>query len=116
MLKQNSRSLLVSVALALACGLACDVQAGETSSPEPKPANLTFADWWDGKYATGNWFGVRDTLEDHGLGLRCEWKANVLWNVDGGRQQRFGYDDEWKFWAISILPDSRDGNRCRALR
>ncbi|MFZ0711290.1 MAG: hypothetical protein WAM53_14725 [Terrimicrobiaceae bacterium] len=96
---------MVSVALALAC----DVQAGETSSPEPKPANLTFADWWDGKYATGNWFGVRDTLEDHGLG-------NVLWNVDGGRQQRFGYDDEWKFWAISILPDSRDGTRCRALR
>jgi porin len=97
MLKENYPSLLVLVALALARGLALDVRAGEASNPLPVPANPAVVDWWNGKYATGGWFGVRDSLEDHGLGLRCEWKANVLWNVDGGRQQRFGYDDEWKF-------------------
>ncbi|MEO6054548.1 MAG: carbohydrate porin [Chthoniobacterales bacterium] len=52
--------------------------------------------WWNGKYATGNWFGARDVLEDHGVRLSGEWKANLLWNVDGGLKQRFGYDDEWK--------------------
>lgn len=57
----------------------------------------TFETWWDGKYATGNWFGVRDALTEQGLTLGCEWKGNFLWNVDGGVQQRFGYDDEWKF-------------------
>jgi porin len=60
-------------------------------------AQQPFAEWWNGKYASGDWFGVRDTLEDHGLNLKVEWKANFLWNVDGGLQQRFGYDDEWKF-------------------
>lgn len=56
--------------------------------------------WWNGNYATGHWFGARDTLEDEGLSFRVEWKANFLWNVDGGLQQRFGYDDEWKFTGI----------------
>lgn len=57
-------------------------------------------DWWNGNYATGNWFGARDTLIDHGVTLSAEWKANFLWNVDGGLQQRFGYDDEWKFRVL----------------
>lgn len=55
------------------------------------------AEWWGGQYATGNWFGVRDTLEDRGVKIGVDWKGNFLWNVDGGLQQRFGYDDEWKF-------------------
>lgn len=59
-----------------------------------------FSDWWEGKYATGNWFGVRDTLVDRGVALSGEWKANFLWNADGGVQQRFGYDDEWKFRVL----------------
>ncbi len=62
-------------------------------------AESRFSNWWEGKYATGNWFGARDTLVDHGLTFGGEWKANFLWNVDGGLQQRFGYDDEWKFRA-----------------
>jgi porin len=84
-------------ALALAWSLPIGLQAGQTSNQEPEPANSPFVDWWNGKYPTANWFGVRDTLEDHGLALRLDWKANVLWNIDGGLEQRFGYDDEWKF-------------------
>ena len=49
----------------------------------------------NGRPATGSVFATR--LEDHGLKLGVEWKANFLWNVDGGLQQRFGYDDEFKF-------------------
>jgi porin len=55
------------------------------------------AGWWHGKAASGDWLGVRDSLEDRGLKLGVEWKANFLWNVAGGLEQRFGYDDEWKF-------------------
>ncbi len=84
-------------AFGLAWGFPLGAQAGQTSPSEPKAEASALAQWWNGKYASGNWFGVRDTLEDHGLKLGVEWKANFLWNVDGGLQQRFGYDDEWKF-------------------
>jgi porin len=87
-------------ALGLAWGFPLGVQAGQpsTTSEQPKDkGSSALGAWWNGKYASGNWFGVRDTLEDHGLKLGVEWKANFLWNVDGGLQQRFGYDDEWKF-------------------
>lgn len=57
------------------------------------------SEWWGGEYATGSWLGVRDTLAGRGLSIAVEWKSNFLWNVDGGLQQRFGYDDEWRFRA-----------------
>ena len=63
-------------------------------------AENSFSDWWGGKYAAGNWFGVRDTLVDHGVTLSGEWKGNFFWNADGGLQQRFGYDDEFKFKVL----------------
>lgn len=97
MKKQN-----LLLALAVGAGLfgqGAVAHAGETSAvvtTESSEKSL-LDEWWNGKYATGNWFGVRDTLEEHGVKLGVEWKANVLWNVDGGIQQRFGYDDEWKF-------------------
>jgi porin len=86
-------------ALGLVWGFPVDIRAGQPSaaSESAKAEVSALEAWWNGKYASGNWFGVRDTLEDHGLKLGVEWKANFLWNVDGGLQQRFGYDDEWKF-------------------
>jgi carbohydrate-selective porin OprB len=59
-----------------------------------------FSKWWDGKYATGDWLGARQVLADRGVTFSGEWKANFLWNVDGGLQQRFGYDDELKFRVL----------------
>ena len=86
------------VALAVAWGAPLGIQAGQPGAiSESEPKRSALESWWNGKYASGNWFGVRDTLEDHGLKLGMEWKANFLWNVDGGLEQRFGYDDEWKF-------------------
>jgi carbohydrate-selective porin OprB len=81
----------------LVWGIALQVQAGQQVSPEARASTSALESWWDGKWASGNWFGFRDTLEDHGLKLGVEWKANFLWNVDGGLQRRFGYDDEFKF-------------------
>lgn len=77
-------------------------QAGQTSVTETttKEDSASFLEtWWNGKYATGNWFGVRDTLVDHGLTLGGEWKANYLAIVSGGLQQRGGFDEEIKFRA-----------------
>lgn len=86
-----SNSFILSGALGLA--LTSSLSAGD---PPGEDASV-LAEWWNGTYATGDWFGVRDTLEDRGITPRVEWKANFLWNVAGGLQQRFGYDDEWKF-------------------
>jgi len=57
----------------------------------------TFSDWWSGNYATGNWLGVRDTLEDRGVVFKVNWRANFLAIVDGGVQQRGGFDQEINF-------------------
>ena len=66
--------------------------AGSAAPVEP-PSKSWLAEWWDGKYASGNWFGVRDTLEDHGLTLGGKWTGVYYGVVDGGkpnyRQQLF---------------------------
>ena len=51
------------------------------------------ADWWNGKYLTGNWFGVRDTLEDHGLKLGGKYYGAYFGVVQSQRGQR-GYWDQ----------------------
>src|SRR4051812_3474118 len=93
-LRPFSVSLPGAIALAMALNGHCGSAVTETTTiHEDSP----LSEWWNGKYATGNWFGFRDTLEDYGVKLGVEWKANFLWDVDGGLQRRFGYDDEWKF-------------------
>ncbi|MEI6338134.1 MAG: carbohydrate porin [Verrucomicrobiota bacterium] len=96
MKKHRLQSIGLALSLAF-LGAAVNGQAGQTARVESTDNSSYLGEWWNGKYATGNWFGVRDTLENHGVKLGVEWKANFFWNVDGGLQQRFGYDDEWKF-------------------
>lgn len=99
------RARRFSIGLLTASVLAAPASAGTSASaPVDKEASESaLSDWWNGKYATGKWFGVRNTLEEHGVKLGVEWKANFLWNLVGGLQQRFGYDDEWKFRATLDL-------------
>ena len=99
-MKSLKKQYPIGLALSLAFLAAfANVQAGQATSVESTNNSSVLEDWWNGKHATGNWLGVRDTLEDHGVNLGVEWKANFFWNADGGLQQRFGYDDEWKFRA-----------------
>lgn len=65
----------------------------------PSHAQTALEDWWSGKYASGDWFGARDALEDRGIDLRFQWRANYLAIVDGGLQQRGGFDQEINFDA-----------------
>ncbi|HEY5743460.1 MAG TPA: hypothetical protein VIS99_13060, partial [Terrimicrobiaceae bacterium] len=83
-----------SVGLLLVLGLNArseqTVTPGWTRSQLPRVQSIS--EWWDGEYGSGNWLGARDILEEEGVTLRVEWKAIALWNVDGGLEQRFGYN------------------------
>jgi hypothetical protein len=53
-------------------------QAGQTSSSNQESFTFPIEEWWDGKSATGNWFGLRDNLEDRGLNLGASWRLIFL--------------------------------------
>ena len=57
--------------------------------------------WWDDPYATGNWFGVRDTLEDHGVRVFGNWKG-VFYGLTGGggSAPRGTYAEEFQLGLI----------------
>ncbi len=105
---KKQRVQWIGLTLGLAVSVISTLQAGETPTPEEGASPSSVEEWWNGKYATGDWFGVRDTLEDRGVKLGVEWKANFFWNLDGGLQQRFGYDDEWKF-RLTVDPSKLFG-------
>ncbi len=58
-------------------------------------------DWWNGRGATGEWFGLRPAIEDHGLKISGEWKGTYYGFVAGGKPGvRSGFfDEEVKFGA-----------------
>lgn len=60
-------------------------------------AGEPFAEWWDGKYASGNWLRLRDTLEEHGAVFTGNWKGTFYGIVDGGIRQRGAFDEELHF-------------------
>lgn len=55
--------------------------------------------WLDGRGATGEWFGARESLDDHGLTLGGKWLGTVYGVVGGGLQHRSTFDEELKFEA-----------------
>ena len=91
-----TRSTIIVVAIATLMA-ACPLRAGTTVSGNGVEASSKswLAEWWNGKYAGGNWFGVRDTLEDYGLTLGGNWTGVFYGVVDGGKPNvRGGYFDE----------------------
>jgi porin len=86
--------------VALASPLKTNIQAGQTTQQnmdKPPTERIFLSEWWDGRYATGNWFGVRDTLGDRGVQFRANWRGNYLGIVGGGLQQRAGFSQEINF-------------------
>lgn len=55
--------------------------------------------WWNGRGATGDWFGARETIGDHGLTLGGKWLGTVYGVVGGGIEHRATFDEELKFEA-----------------
>jgi len=56
-------------------------------------------EWWNGKYLSGDWLGARSMFEERGIDIRFNWRGNFLAIVDGGLQQRGGFDQEINFDA-----------------
>ncbi|MDD5198441.1 MAG: carbohydrate porin [Terrimicrobiaceae bacterium] len=93
---------LGSSVLTLLIGTVPLVQAGTaTSTGVTVKEESSLEQWWNGKYATGNWFGVRDTLEDYGIKLGGLWSGNFYGFVDGGinKNHRGFFDEQIKFQA-----------------
>lgn len=53
--------------------------------------------WWDGRWATGEWFGARERLEDRGVTIGGKWLGTVYGAVAGGRRTGSSFDEELKF-------------------
>lgn len=56
-------------------------------------------DWWNGRGASGDWFGLRERVEDRGLTLSGKWLGSVYGVAAGGLEQRATFDEELKFEA-----------------
>jgi len=66
-------------------------------------AQSTPDDWWHGQHATGEWFGLRATLEDRGIKAIGKWKGTFYGVVDGGLQQRGAFDEQLVFKLVVDL-------------
>ncbi len=75
------RALILAAALAAAPGSTLHAESPVTG-------------WVKGKYASGNWFGVRDTLEDHGVIFSGNWKGTYGGVVGGGLSRQGAFDEE----------------------
>ena len=49
------------------------------------------AQWWNGSYATGTWFGWRDKLSDVGVQVALTYTADILGNATGGINRKVRY-------------------------
>jgi len=101
MKKPSLKTLSFAVASLATILTGLSAQAGETvSTTSTETSSESWAsEWWNGKYATGNWFGVRDTLEDNGLKLGGKWTGVFYGVVDGGKPGVSGgfFDEEIAF-------------------
>ncbi|MCX6970271.1 MAG: carbohydrate porin [Verrucomicrobia bacterium] len=80
------------------------LNAGTVAAPTAPASTCPLADWWNGKYMTGNWFGLRDTLGDVGLTfngkyygayfgvVQSQGGARGFWDegIEFGAEQNFG--------------------------
>ena len=92
------------------------LQAGQPAPTTTETSESWLSTWWNGKYASGNWFGVRDTLEEHGLKLGGKWTGDFYGVVDGGKAHVNGgfFDEEIKFtgqldFAKALNVDALEG-------
>ena len=90
---------LAGLSAVLAITSVCSLHAGETSTTvvTEESSESWLSEWWGGKYMTGNWFGVRDTLADNGLKISGRYEGVFYGVLDSNRGQRGFYDQELGF-------------------
>ena len=81
-------------------GFSCNAVHAGTDLPPPSPPSVCpLADWWNGKYMTGNWFGFRDTLGDIGLTFNGKYYGAFFGVVDSQKGARGFWDEGIEFGA-----------------
>lgn len=73
--------------------------AGTVATEPVQTASTPLADWWNGKYMTGNWFGVRDSLADIGLTFNGKYYGAFFGVVDSQDGARGFWDQGIEFGA-----------------
>ena len=64
----------------------------EAEAAEPPPSPLPYG-------VTGNWFGARDSLFDHGIDLRTDFTQFYQGVTNGGFRQTFPYGLKFDYWG-----------------
>jgi porin len=65
---------------------------------DPYPSNfIGSSEWFDGNALTGDWWGVRNFLDDSGVELSASYTNNIAGNPVGGMSQSFAYADNFSF-------------------
>jgi porin len=74
--------------------LAGILHAGTTTDVTVITEESAFQKWWDGKNLTGDWFGLRDTLADHGLTFNGKYYGAFFGVIKGGGAASRGFWDQ----------------------
>jgi porin len=65
---------------------------------EPRPSNFIGSrEWWQGDSMSGDWWGMRNMLDDGGVDLSFTYTNNIAGNPVGGKSQGFTYTDNVGF-------------------
>jgi porin len=65
---------------------------------EPRPSHaIGSPEWWDGETLTGDWWGVRNMLDDNGVEIFANYTNNIAGNPVGGIGQGITYCDNFSF-------------------
>jgi len=64
----------------------------------PYPSNyIGSPQWWQGEAALGDWWGIRNMLDDSGVEISASYTNNIAGNPLGGIDQGFTYCDNISF-------------------
>jgi len=65
---------------------------------DPYPSNFIGSqEWWDGPTLSGDWWGIRNYLDDGGVELSASYTNNIAGNPTGGKSRGFTYTDNTSF-------------------
>lgn len=91
----------------------------------PYPSNyIGSREWWDGEAFTGDWWGMRNMLDDEGVEIIANYTTNLAGNPVGGMSAGFTYTDNiyfgtqldmgkligWDGLTVTVSGLNRDGS------
>lgn len=96
----GGRTFLTSIGVLLLSAFVSLGGSAVENSNTPNNRESALADWWNGKYGTGKWFGVRNALSDRGLKLEGRWRNAYYGVIASQNGSRGFFDQEFAFGAL----------------